>query len=115
MSPFQWTLLVLIGLLVLFVFWKRRGDISVPDARALIQEGALLLDVRTQAEFSAGHLPDAKNVPLAQLEHELQKLGPKGRAIVVYCLSGARSAVAAGVLKRAGFEKVKNLGAMSRW
>jgi phage shock protein E len=115
MTPFQWTLLAVAGLLLVWMLLKRRGDITPEAAKQLVSEGALLLDVRTAAEFSSGHLPGATNIPLGELGSRLKKLEPKDRAIVVYCLSGTRSAAAAGTLKGAGFEKVANLGAMSRW
>ncbi len=115
MTPFQWTLLGLTGLILLWMLLKRRGDVTPEAAKKLVSDGALLLDVRTAAEFSMGHLPGAVNIPLDQLGSRLGKLEPKDRAIVVYCLSGSRSAAAKGALKSAGFEKVANLGAMSRW
>jgi rhodanese-related sulfurtransferase len=115
MSTFQWALLALTGALLLWMLLKRRGDVSPDEARAMLDDGGLLLDVRSAAEFSTGHLPGAENVPLGDLGKKLLKLGPKTRPIVVYCLSGARSGVAASMLKRAGFERVRNLGAMSRW
>jgi rhodanese-related sulfurtransferase len=60
-------------------------------------------------------LPDAENVPVAELGHKLDRIGAKDRPIVVYCRSGARSAVAKSILESGGFQKVANLGAMSRW
>lgn len=115
MSPFQWVLLALTVVLVGWMIAKRRGDVSPDEAKRWVEEGALLLDVRTAAEFAAGHLPKAKNVPVAELEHQLAELGSKDRAIVVYCQSGSRSALAKSVLKAAGFQKIANLGAMARW
>jgi len=102
-------------LLVLWTVLKRRGDTSPEEARKLVADGALLLDVRTEGEFSSGHLPKATNIPLHELGAKLDKLGSKERAIVVYCLSGSRSSAAARVLRGAGFAKVANLGSMSRW
>ena len=115
MTPFQWALLGLMTALIVWMLLKRRGDISAEDAKKQVSDGALLLDVRTTGEFSAGHLPNALNIPLSELSARLEKLEPKDRTIIVYCLSGTRSASAVGALKRAGFEKVSNLGAMSRW
>ncbi|MBK7579390.1 MAG: rhodanese-like domain-containing protein [Myxococcales bacterium] len=94
---------------------RRFGDVSPSDARALVEGGALLLDVRTPGEYSSGHLPNAVNVPLGELGAKEAGLAPKDRPIVVYCASGVRSAAAESLLRRAGYAKVKNLGAMSRW
>jgi phage shock protein E len=115
MTPFQWAILAGIVLLVVFTLLKRRGDIAVADAHKLVKEGALLLDVRTVAEFASGHLESAVNVPLHELDSRLQGLGPKDRAVVVYCLSGTRSGMAVRMLRKAGFSRVANLGAMTRW
>jgi phage shock protein E len=84
-------------------------------ARQLVDRGALLLDVRTSDEFSAEHIAGARNVPLGELRARFEQLGPKGRAIVVYCRSGRRSAEAARMLKRAGFTAVTDLGPMNAW
>lgn len=115
MTPIQWALLGAIVLLVVLSLLKRRGDTSPEEARRLVEEGALLLDVRTEGEFASGHLPNAMNVPLHELGSKLAKLGDKDRSVVVYCLSGTRSTAAARTLRGAGFSKVRNLGAMSRW
>lgn len=83
-------------------------------ARSLVEDGALLLDVRTPAEFAAGHLPGAVNTPLAQLEGALPSLD-RSRPIVLYCRSGARSRTALRLLHRHSFTSVHDMGAMSRW
>jgi phage shock protein E len=92
-------------------------NISGEAARELVQkQGALLLDVRTPAEFAAGHVDGALNVPVQELETALASLpATKDQAIVVYCRSGARSARASGLLKQAGFTRVHDLGGMANW
>lgn len=82
-------------------------------AAKLVRDGARLVDVRTPEEFADGHIPSAENVPVDDLEgHDL---GPKDRAIVVYCRSGKRSARAAAALRAKGHERVFDLGGMSNW
>jgi len=100
---------------VTFLLIRRRGDLDPAEAHSLVDKGALLVDVRTREEFAAGHLPNAVNVPVQELDERLGELGPRERPLVVYCRSGNRSARAAGTLARAGFTAVHNLGAMSRW
>lgn len=102
-------------LLALLYFAQRRGDTTPAEARRLVEHGARLLDVRSAAEFAAGHLPGAVNVPVQELEQRLGELGRDGRAIVVYCRSGVRSGRAARLLRNAGYAAVHDLGAMSRW
>ena len=83
--------------------------------RWVAQEDALLLDVRSEAEFAAGHLPGAVNVPVSPLATRLDTLGDQRRPGVVYCARGVRSTRAASLLHEAGFSRVLNLGVMSAW
>lgn len=83
------------------------------EARALVGSGAVLLDVRTPDEFNELHLEGAQNIPLQELGRSLGSL-PKDKPIVVYCAVGSRSAVAAGLLAKSGYD-VRNLGAMENW
>lgn len=85
------------------------------QARRLVDSGALLLDVRTTGEFAGGHLPGAVNVPVDELPQGMHHLSPPDRVIVVYCRSGMRSSRAAGLLRRAGFQTVHDLGGMGNW
>ena len=107
-------LLALLGaaFLVSQLVFRSRGA----EARQWVaQEGALLLDVRSEREFAAGHLPGAVNVPVTQLAAQLETLGDKRRPIVVYCASGMRSRRAASLLREAGYSRVLNLGTMGAW
>ena len=108
-----------VGLLAALLFFAARegGTVTGEAARALVtQKGALLLDVRSPEEFLAGHLDGATNIPVEELGARLTSLpARKDQSVVVYCRSGRRSANAAGILKRAGYTRVFNLGAMSNW
>lgn len=77
-----------------------------------IRAGALIIDVRTPGEFADESYPKAKNIPLAAIEARMGELGPKDGPIVLYCASGARSAQAARILKKAGFLDVVNAGGL---
>lgn len=77
-----------------------------------IRAGALLLDVRTVDEFEDDQYANAVNIPLDQLKGRIDELGDKNQVILVYCLSGARSASAARILKNAGFKNVINAGSI---
>lgn len=104
------------AVVVAFLLFRNAGRVDGAQAKELVSAGALLLDVRTAAEFGTGHLPGAKNIPVSELGGRLGEVGTsKTRAVVVYCASGTRSAVARSVLKRAGHEAVFNLGPMTRW
>lgn len=83
-------------------------------AKALVAEGARLVDVRSSAEFGMGHIDGAENVPVDEVEANGLD-GAKDRPVVVYCRSGQRSARAATALRAKGFTRVHDLGAMSSW
>ena len=96
----------------------RGKRVTVLEATQLINRGkSAIIDVRQPAEFGAGHLPGAKNVPLGELAAKIGELDKmKSKSIVVVCESGARSASAARILAKAGFEDVVNLeGGLAAW
>ncbi len=88
------------------------GEVSPDAAVALInREQALVLDVREDAEFAAGHISAARHIPLSQLASrvtELQKWMDK--PVIVNCQSDMRSASACSLLRGSGFTRVFNLG-----
>ena len=86
-------------------------------ATRLFNDDALVLDVREDKEYAAGHIPKAKHIPLGQLGKRMQELEKfKGKPILVTCRSGHRSARACGMLKKAGFETVYNqAGGIIAW
>jgi phage shock protein E len=86
-------------------------------ARALIQNGAAVVDVRNPEEFAGGHLPSAINVPVSEMTtrvSEVERLlgGDRSKPVVVYCGSGRRSAKAKEALEAAGFSQVVNGGGL---
>jgi phage shock protein E len=109
--------LILLALLVAAILYFRFGAprISGQEARELVERGALLLDVRSRAEFESGHIEGAFHIPVQELNRRLAELGDHSAAIVVYCQSGGRSAIAKRLLERHGFEQVHDLGAIGRW
>ncbi|CAN5923897.1 hypothetical protein BH11MYX4_BH11MYX4_40370 [soil metagenome] len=78
-------------------------------------EQARLVDVRSAGEYASGHFDGALNVPVQELGKRMAEVGDKGKPVVVYRASGMRSASAAGMLRRAGFADVHDLGGMARW
>ncbi|HEY5955897.1 MAG TPA: rhodanese-like domain-containing protein [Polyangiaceae bacterium] len=99
----------------LFDFFGSPASGSASEtAKDWVQKGALLLDVRTAAEFSSGHVAGAKNIPVQELATRISELPSKSQAVVVYCRSGGRSAAAASMLRQVGYQ-VHDLGAMSNW
>jgi len=84
-------------------------------ARALIAQGAVVIDVRTADEYRDGHLPAATNIAVGEIgDHlaDVDKLvaGDKARPIVLYCAAGSRAAKAKKTLEEAGYQRVVNGG-----
>lgn len=75
----------------------------------LLERGAAVVDVRSPAEFSAGARPGSVNIPLAELPVRVGELD-RSKPVILCCASGARSAFAAGILRKAGFAEVVNAG-----
>jgi rhodanese-related sulfurtransferase len=84
------------------------------QAKQLQEEGAILLDVREDSEWRAGHAPGARHIPLSRLPQRLRDLPPQ-RTIITVCRSGARSARAAALLAADGREAVNLAGGMHAW
>ncbi|MFA9216596.1 MAG: rhodanese-like domain-containing protein [Sphingomonadaceae bacterium] len=106
------------GALLWPVLTQRGKRASAQEVTLLInRDKAVIVDVRDAAEFATGHLPNAKNIPLADFDKrigELDKL--KNKSVVVVCQSGARAASAAAKLGKAGFSDVVNLdGGVAAW
>jgi rhodanese-related sulfurtransferase len=93
-------------------------EVSAVEAVQLInRRDAVVLDVRTAAEYAGGHITGARNIPEAQLAERVKELERfKAQPIVVSCASGARSVRAIAVLQKHGFTEVVNLrGGMGAW
>jgi hydroxyacylglutathione hydrolase len=92
------------------------GEIAPGALASRLETGtAAVLDVRSRAEWEAGHLPGVPNIPLGELEERLADV-PAGRPLVLQCQGGARSAIAASLLQARGIPDVLNLaGGYQAW
>jgi rhodanese-related sulfurtransferase len=107
------------GLMLLWPVVMRRtggpGLDTLGATRLINDTHAIVLDIREPAEFAAGHLPNAKNIPVGDLEKRMGEL-PAAKPVLVCCASGARSGRAIGALRKAGREDVFNLqGGLEAW
>ena len=93
---------------------KLPATISVAQAYDLYQQGAFVLDVRTQEEWDDYHAPNTTLIPLDQLEARLAEL-PAEQPIVVICRSGNRSDDGRDILLNAGFDATSVDGGLSQW
>lgn len=73
-------------------------------------KGAVLLDVRTPAEYAQGRVPGSRNLPLQELHKADKMITNKNIPLYVYCQSGARSRQSAMLLKQMGYTNVSDLG-----
>lgn len=90
------------------------GGLFGSPAPAEIKEGAILIDVRSPAEYMGGHAKSALNWPLDQLSNHMEdNQNLKDKDLVIYCASGARAGVALSMLNRAGFDKAVNVGGIA--
>lgn len=93
-------------------------QLSPDEARKIKQQdhSAVFLDVRTKEEYQGGHLPDAVNLPLSEIENNAEALFPdKDTVLLVYCRSGARSLNAAHLLVEMGYTQVYDFGGINSW
>ncbi|WP_394696938.1 rhodanese-like domain-containing protein [Pseudoxanthomonas japonensis] len=107
---------------------EARGRIEeiAPD-RLVAQRSGIVIDVREPAEYAQGHLPGAINLPRGVLEFQIhahpamacttsEALAVPDRDVVLYCLTGGRSALAAESLQSLGFTRVRSLaGGLIAW
>lgn len=79
------------------------------DFKTLVENGAVIVDVRTKGEYQSGHIKGSINIPLQSLQSNLSKLN-KNQTIITCCASGMRSGSAKSILKSNGYETVYNGG-----
>lgn len=102
-------------LLVFSMAIRRKGQISTRAAAKYVKQGALVVDVRSPREYNAGHLSQAFNFPLDELEGSVaQRVKDKSRVILVHCRTGLRSRKAKERLARIGYTNVFVLGSYAR-
>ena len=86
------------------------GSKEVVNFKSLMDEGAIIIDVRTKGEFAGGHIPNSVNVPGNGLRSYVAELKDKNVPIITCCASGIRSAAAKTFLKKEGYQIVHNGG-----
>ena len=88
---------------------------TLQATRMINDRNAVVLDVRENSEFAAGHVPNSRNIPVGDLEKRLGEV-PAGKPVIVVCASGSRAARAAATLRKSGRDEVFCLdGGVSGW
>ncbi len=90
-------------------------DINEELAKAKTIQGSVILDVRSVSEYKGGHIPKSINIPVDEISKVSMQYKDKATPFFVYCLSGARSAGAARMLKHMGYENIVDMGGISRY
>lgn len=101
-----------------YVMEKGYSEVSQNIAHALIESGAgVLVDVRTQGEFDAGHIEGALNIPVDEIKPGVDPalLPDKHKPVLLYCRTGRRATTAGQRLVANGYEYVVNFGGVSTW
>ena len=112
---------VVLALVIKAEFEHQSGKANQMDPTAAIRlmnnDDAIVLDVREAADFSNGHIKNARNIPLTSLKSQLDSLiKDKNKPVLAYCRSGNVSGKACRILKNSGFSDVHNLsGGILNW
>ncbi|MEQ9404621.1 MAG: rhodanese-like domain-containing protein [Cyclobacteriaceae bacterium] len=82
---------------------------TTPGIREMLENGAVVIDVRSEGEYNSGHLSNSVNIPLNKLAGKIDEFD-KRKPIITCCASGIRSSSAKKMFKSKGFETVRNGG-----
>lgn len=85
-------------------FLKKVFGITSVNYKELASNGAVIVDVRTVAEYKSGHIPGSRNYPLDSIRSKVAELKKLNKPVITVCRSGARSGMAKNILKSAGIE-----------
>ena len=121
MTQQQLIIVIVVGLFLAFTIYRRikLGGNKV-KIKEMLKKGAKIIDVRSRGEFSTGHFAGAINIPRGLLEFKIDShpdfQGRRDAAIVVYCQTGGRSALATRVLNQLGYtQAVSMAGGFKAW
>lgn len=78
-----------------------------------IEKGAVILDVRSKAEYQGGHIKNAIHIPLQELNAKFNQVKKLNKPVIAYCASGMRSASATSILKSQGIDAINGGGIVS--
>lgn len=93
------------------------GAVDVAGLKAAVDQGAVVIDVRTDDEYNSGHVPGARHIPLNELPGKLDQINDlQDKEVYLICASGGRSSRATQLLSREGFQHPINVeGGTSAW
>ena len=92
------------------------NNISQAQAKEMMNDDVIVLDVREDYEYASGHIEKAINLPLGRVEYGIDEVTlDKEKTLLIYCHSGARSASATILLNALGYKNAYNLGGIATW
>jgi len=108
------------GLGVMFYEMKLKAttlsQVSTTDAVRIINKGAIIIDVRPDGAYEAGHIVNAKNITFSAIQSNQNVNKKKNKLLLTVCENGVSSSKAANLLRKAGFENVFSLkGGLRQW
>lgn len=83
---------------------------STNNVAEYIEKGAVILDVRSKAEYQGGHIKNAMHIPLQELNAKINQVKKLNKPVIAYCASGMRSASATSILKSQGIDAINGGG-----
>jgi rhodanese-related sulfurtransferase len=89
-------------------------EVSATEAKQLIDAGAQVVDVRTEVEYTEGHIPGSRHIPMADVQREASSLD-QTQPLILYCRSGNRSGPAAEAFAASGWEASSIEGGLIAW
>jgi rhodanese-related sulfurtransferase len=98
-------------------FTRKYAELGIAQAVRLVNDDAVVVDVRSPERFQTGHIGGARNIPLERLADDAEKrVGAKDRPILTYCDNGLTGARAAALLGKLSYSSVSNLrGGLEAW
>jgi rhodanese-related sulfurtransferase len=89
-------------------------EVGATEAKQIVDAGSQVVDVRTDVEFAAGHIPGARHIPVADVQREAQALA-KDQPVLIYCRSGNRSGPVADAFAASGWDAHSIEGGLIAW
>ena len=91
------------------------NDLDPEKAREMMTAGAVIIDVRSEEEYSSANLRSSLNIPLPEIKSSITTSVPdKEKIVLLHCRTGSRSLIGKRTLKQMGYSNVYNLGSFSR-
>ena len=105
-------ILIILTAIVIIISYNKNSVIQNPNSSEINEiikdENIILIDVRTETEYNSGHIKNAINIPLNDIQNKIDY--QKDKPLAVYCRTGKRSLEAAKTLAKMGYTKIYDLG-----